>query len=238
MIKLFQAIITFLVVVYVLTKLALNPALILLIVAPLIIFFIYTFNKAKEEVDESNSEKSTTTNKDLHPSANLEESTAPIQSSNVAKETKYFKTTVSGVIFKNKDGISRQDIIKQYVEDTADTDYRYDDLTNKDIKDDMLDSVFEYEIYGIDEIDFIKEPNNEFDENAIKVCLKNYGQVGYISKSDNIQFGKLLDEYKKYETELRIKGGNMKYYDLDSDSVKKKKLSYGIDIDVNFYKDL
>ena len=68
--------------------------------------------------------------------------------------------------------------------------------TRKNIDIEIYEIPQDYEIksnYSDGLIRFEKEPENEYDKNAIRVIIKGMGTVGYIPKNINISFGKILE---------------------------------------------
>lgn len=82
---------------------------------------------------------------------------------------------VVGVMFKNEGtGESRKEIIKE--------------LSNKD-KDDIS-------------VKLEREPNNKFDQNAVKV-IADGKQIGYIGKEFAAIIAPLMDEYEEFEAKVK-----------------------------------
>jgi len=111
---------------------------------------------------------------------------------------------------------------------------RYNGYTNSDIKENG-DGYIEWEIPSDTcnhcNVEFIEEPDNEFDKNAIKVLIENI-HVGYIPKKYIKRFKNISNDI--ILTTLEIHGGKYKEveYDYDSDknmiSTNSKNLSFEI----------
>lgn len=73
----------------------------------------------------------------------------------------------------------------------------------------------DYEIksnYSDGLIKFEKEPENEYDKNAIRVMIKGMGTVGYVPKNINISFAKILENNDIKEITATICGGEYKLW--------------------------
>lgn len=57
-----------------------------------------------------------------------------------------------------------------------------------------------------------KEPENEYDKNAIKVMIKGMGTVGYVPKNLNILIAKMIDENKITKIKASVVGGPYKLW--------------------------
>lgn len=79
-------------------------------------------------------------------------------------------------------------------------------------------TLFKYKsIRNYSNVELIREPNNEYDSNAIAVVLDGF-KVGYISSNDNIQVGSILKNIKNISAD--INGGDFKKIDKDGDLIK------------------
>lgn len=79
-------------------------------------------------------------------------------------------------------------------------------------------TLFKYKsIRNYSNVELIREPNNEYDSNAIAVILDGF-KVGYISSNDNIQVGSILKNIKNISAD--INGGDFKKIDKDGDLIK------------------
>ena len=105
----------------------------------------------------------------------------------------------------------------------------YEGLTNSEIKTrenidiEIYEIPQDYEIksnYSDGLIKFEKEPENEYDKNAIRVIIKGMGTVGYIPKNINISFGKILENEEIKDITANLSGGEYKLWNgkrLESD---------------------
>ena len=48
-----------------------------------------------------------------------------------------------------------------------------------------------------DRLEFVREPENPFDENAIAVMTENDEKIGYVPRADNVVFSRLMDAGKQ-----------------------------------------
>lgn len=105
----------------------------------------------------------------------------------------------------------------------------YEGLTNSEIKTrenidiEIYEIPQDYEIksnYSDGLIRFEKEPENEYDKNAIRVIIKGMGTVGYVPKNINISFGKILENKEIKDITANLSGGEYKLWNgkrLESD---------------------
>lgn len=113
----------------------------------------------------------------------------------------------------------RQKVIKKFVKSEIKGEYieAYGGLKTKDIKDVLYEDLEVYEVpedyTWKNEITLEKEPDNEYDKNAIKVILNGYSRIGYVPKKQNVEIGKILEENKNINTEMLITGGKYKLWD-------------------------
>lgn len=89
---------------------------------------------------------------------------------------------------------------------------RYEGLSPKEMKKDyrgleIYEMPQDYKITG-NNINFIPEPKNEFDKNAIVVSLKDIGMVGYVPKNLNIQFKEIIKLKKIYDIYAKLSQKN------------------------------
>jgi len=93
----------------------------------------------------------------------------------------------------------------------------------------------DYEIksnYSDGLIRFEKEPENEYDKNAIRVIIKGMGTVGYIPKNINISFGKILENEEIKDITANLSGGEYKLWNgkrLESD-----REDYSVTLTINY----
>ena len=141
-----------------------------------------------------------------------------------------FDTYVAGVTYKNPNGVSIQSILKKYVKENYDTDRfdidDYDYWTNDEIEEYDF-KVYQYELYETGTISLVPDPNNPYDPNAIMVLHKDMGMIGYIPKNDNINLATFLNnDFDNVRVDMELESGPYKYYDLETDKVKKKNNPY------------
>lgn len=141
-----------------------------------------------------------------------------------------FDTIVAGITHKSPNGVSIQSILKKYVKENYDTDRfdkdDYDYWTNDEIEDFEFE-VNQYELYETGTISLVPDPNNPYDPNAIMVLHKDMGMIGYIPKNDNINLATFLNnDFDNVRVDMELESGPYKYYDLETDKVKKKNNPY------------
>lgn len=81
-------------------------------------------------------------------------------------------------------------------------------------------------------IKFVKEPNNEYDKNAIKVMIKGMGTVGYVPKNINVFFAKMLENNEIKEVTATICGGEYKLW--NGKKLKNDRDDYSVTITINY----
>ncbi len=141
-----------------------------------------------------------------------------------------FDTIVAGITHKNPNGASIQSILKRYVKENYDTDRfdkdDYDYWTNKEIEEFEFE-VYQYELYETGTVVLVPNPDNPYDPNAIMVLHKEMGMIGYIPRDDNVNLAKFLNnDFDNIKVDMELESGPYKYYDLETDKVKKKNNPY------------
>lgn len=107
--------------------------------------------------------------------------------------------------------------------------------TRKNIDIEIYEIPQDYEIksnYSDGLIRFEKEPENEYDKNAIRVIIKGMGTVGYIPKNINISFGKILENEEIKDITANLSGGEYKLWNgkrLESD-----REDYSVTLTINY----
>lgn len=117
----------------------------------------------------------------------------------------------------------------------------YEGLTNLEIKTKENIDIEIYEIpqnyeiksnYSDGLIRFEKEPENEYDKNAIKVMIKGMGTIGYVPKNKNILFGKILEAQELKQVTANILGGEYKLW--NGKTLKNDRDDYSVTITINY----
>lgn len=141
-----------------------------------------------------------------------------------------FTTKVVGVTKENKDGTDRQKLIKNYVKENCDSnkfdkkDMSY--MSNEDIKLDGYKQ-WQYELFEENTVDLVPEPDNPYDENAIKVIHNKMGHIGYIPKESNQGLMSFLKDHNNQVTiNMNLEGGPYKYYNEYQDKVVSKSVPF------------
>ncbi|WP_163468505.1 NINE protein [Fusobacterium sp. IOR10] len=163
-----------------------------------------------------------------------------IPKTSILPKTKIFFFDVAGTFYENEDGKERQDLIKRFVKEEKKylSFEKYDGLTASQIKDYPIGM----EVYEVpetkeweNEIEFEFEPDNEYDENAIKVNLSYHGCIGYVPREDNILVGELIKNGQIKAITHSITGGNYKYF--DGESIEKDEEEYEISVNISYKVD-
>lgn len=117
----------------------------------------------------------------------------------------------------------------------------YEGLTDSEIKTkenidiEIYEIPQDYEIksnYSDGLIKFEKEPENEYDKNAIRVMIKGMGTVGYVPKNINISFAKILENNDIKEITATICGGEYKLW--NGKKLKNDRDDYSVTITINY----
>ncbi|MGE7673782.1 HIRAN domain-containing protein [Lysinibacillus sp. NPDC094403] len=176
----------------------------------------------------------------------IEEPAPTINHNQASVEHTLFTFNVAGVTMKNDKNKDIQRSLTRYgklycEENSIDL---YGGYSNKDI----LDYVFEIREFedlefANDEIQFIPEPTNEYDENAIKVLI-DYGNgdvihVGYVPKKCTKKLKNILKNKEISNIAAHYVGGKIKEIEYDFEKDKEKvvtnsNLSLGVQIDIRY----
>lgn len=154
-----------------------------------------------------------------------------------------FDTIVAGITKNNPNGVSIQSILKEYVKENYDTNRfdkdDYDYWTNKEIKEFEFE-VYQYELYETGTISLVPKPDNPYDSNAIMVIHDDMGMIGYIPRDDNTNLAIFLrNNFDDISVDMELRSGPYKYYDLETDKVKKKNNPYHLRLYIKpFIKDI
>jgi len=152
---------------------------------------------------------------------------------------------VAGVTFENDEGKDIQSLLRKIGKQIArDNDIpSYSGLTNSEILE-GFEEISEFEEIEFGEcIVFEKDPDNEFDKNAIKVFVKldenKKHHIGYVPKENNIELLKIMDAGTINDVVATFVGGKIKEVDYDFEKDKEvvvvKELTLGVEIKV-YYK--
>lgn len=150
---------------------------------------------------------------------------------------------VAGVTFENDKGKDIQALLRRIARAIAKENYidSYGGYSNKELLEFWGEaSEFEDVEFG-NYISFVKDPDNEFDKNAIKVIVNLDGRefhVGYVPKEQNIEVGKLLDSDSIINILTDFVGGKTKSadydYEKDKDVIVITELTLGVSITLLF----
>lgn len=153
----------------------------------------------------------------------------PTPTINDIRTNTYPKKTYSYLTRLSYEG--RQSKLKKFVKQEAVYQDRYQDLTGKELREQLeYDIVWEYDLFEVD-IELVPEPDNQYDSNAIAVYVDiddEEVKLGYIPSEDNEYFLDIMDNssWISYGT---IKGGKFKELDWD-EKIKVQNKNYSMDI--------
>lgn len=127
---------------------------------------------------------------------------------------------------------------KNEIEDLATDNYEYE-YTKKEIIDNMLDGEEIYQYYfNPHNVELIPEPDNQYDQNAIKVIIDNI-HVGYIKKGSCSRIKNLINQNKVKKIDADIYGGKYKIVEFDEykDSyvLERDETEYSVKIDLTVF---
>lgn len=125
----------------------------------------------------------------------------------------------------------RQDILEEFAKEN--TQIIYDGYSDEEIAYTSED-VQEYFVYEFDKIQLIPDKFHPMDNYAIQVHIVNYGMIGYVPKEINKLIYNLLAKCKSYSTEMRITGGNYKFFNYETDQLDIKSLQYNAEVYIDF----
>ncbi len=102
----------------------------------------------------------------------------------------------------------RAKLIENYMKDQCDP---YNGMTTREIKELEDETIHKYEqILEYDTIEFISEPDNKYDPNAIAIHHNEMGMIGYVPSDRNESLKNFLDKRTEFVTELNLFGGPSK----------------------------
>jgi len=133
---------------------------------------------------------------------------------------------------------ARQKVIKDFVKNEIKEGMKaYDGLTTKEIKTQRYENIEIYEVpedekWDKDYFRLEKEPDNEYDKNAIKVILNDFSKIGYIPKEKTLQVGKLIDDNKILSMYFSITGGKYKLW--DGEDLETDEDEYSVTLTINY----
>lgn len=133
---------------------------------------------------------------------------------------------------------ARQKVIKDFVKNEIKEGMKaYDGLTTKEIKTQRYENIEIYEVpedekWDKDYFRLEKEPDNEYDKNAIKVILNDFSKIGYIPKEKTLQVGKLIDDNKILSMYFSITGGKYKLW--DGEDLETDEEEYSVTLTINY----
>ncbi|WP_368657612.1 HIRAN domain-containing protein [Metabacillus halosaccharovorans] len=176
----------------------------------------------------------------------LNQDTGTDLATNIKSKSNSITFNVAGVTFENDNNKEIQPLLRRIARQIAkDNDIEsYAGYTNAEILE-YVESVSEFEDLECgDYIRFEKDPNNEFDENAIKVVIDLDGKkhhIGHVPKKENVKIGSLLDSDSDLDISANFVGGKIKEveydFEKDKDVVITNELTLGLEITIYINED-
>lgn len=202
--------------------------LLLIIFAVLFISFMQLNAAHKKTVEELDNENEELKKRRIEVEEEIEEKKEKEQLKKDLKRRIVFsdEVKVAGISYR-KNAVNKT--IK-YIVDNSMFDVFYEDMTNKEIEE-YGDRIYKYSLMTTEDVDLIKEPDNEFDNKAIKVVV-NGEMIGYIESETNKTIYNYIDnpEYS-IKKQLSIVGGPYKEFNyLEDKVIVNKELSIGFRI--------
>lgn len=172
------------------------------------------------------------------PNNDLNNSSVPFKKNDEADSVSII-FNVAGVTYENDSGKEIQPLLRKIARQIAkDNDIEsYGGYTNSEIIE-YIESISEFEDVECGEyITFEKDPNNEFDKNAIKVIVEldsKKHHIGHVPKKNNLEIGSLLDSDSIVGISANFVGGKIKevQYDFEKekDIVVTNELTLGLEV--------
>ncbi len=172
------------------------------------------------------------------PVSSIQYQPISIQPTTPNKKTLAFN--VAGVTFENDKGQEIQSLLRRIAKNISkELDIlAYAGYKNSEILND-IGEVSEFEDVEFGEyVSFEKDPDNEFDKNAIKVMVEfpvgKKHHIGHVPKNENVQVRKMLDTDSIKLIDAAFVGGKTKEIEYDDekdkDVVVVKELTLGVEI--------
>lgn len=165
-------------------------------------------------------------------------------------EEKGLEFKVVGVTKKNENGEDIQKLLKRIINSYKKTGdlVPFRGMTNSQILKEYQeelgsDNVGEFELqYIYNCLELIPEPENPYDENAIKVYIYDAHEerhhIGYVSRKDNVKLKEFMNSKKMLRNQIEFIGGKHKsveYDDLeDKEYIETTELTLGVSVFVTF----
>lgn len=210
--------------------------LLLIVFVILLIFFIQLNVAHKKTVEELENKNEELKKRRVEVEEEIEKKKEKEQLQKDLKRRTVFsdEVKVAGTSYR-KDAVNKT--IK-YIVNNSMFDVFYEGMTNKEIEE-YGEKVYKYSLMTTEDMDLIKEPDNEFDNKAIKVVV-NGEMVGYIESETNKTIYNYIDnpEYS-IKKHLSIVGGPYKEFNyLDDKVIINKELSFGFRVFLQITKNI
>lgn len=184
-------------------------------------------------------------------SDDIEETTKKSRQIENSEETITFR--IVGVTKENENNINIQSVLKKIIKSYKQTGdlTSFDGLTNsqilKDYKEEFgPDNISEFESqYIYNNLELVPEPENPYDENAVKVYLYDANgekhHIGYVGGNDNLKVKNLIKNKTMKRNHIEFIGGKHKFVDYDESEdkefIKTKDLNIGVSVNITFDKE-
>lgn len=112
------------------------------------------------------------------------------------------------------------------IEDIKANNEPYDGYTTKELREHFEnggDTYYEYPQTEINNLDFIPEPDNKYNPEAVKIVSHQYGMIGYVPDKNLSRVKGILKKHPNAHIYLDVYGGNSKFWD-DGEYGEKGKI--------------
>lgn len=112
------------------------------------------------------------------------------------------------------------------IEDIKANNEPYDGYTTKELREHFEnggDTYYEYPQTEINDLDFIPEPDNKYNPEAVKIVSRQYGMIGYVPDKNLSRVKGILKKHPNAHIYLDVYGGNSKFWD-DGEHGEKGKI--------------
>lgn len=150
-----------------------------------------------------------------------------------------FSTRVVGIFHLNEQGNLRNDIIHGYLEGKVPEKLRYHGYTDEMMKSKdffYLDKIYEYNYSEVNTVRLVKEVENPFDVNPVKVYHNELGDLGYIPFVDKQETIRIMEETEIFFIEISFAGGKYKQIDVNTGDILHKESQPCLKLDIFYEK--
>lgn len=145
---------------------------------------------------------------------------APVESAPVAQESSTTKETIRVA------GISNYtDAVLSLGHENDEYDYTKKEIIENGMED---EDIYQYYFRPLP-AEFVFEPDNPYDSNAIAIYVVGE-KIGYVKSGSTAHIRKLIQSGKLESASCQITGGKSKRYDSDTETIEQTDLNYGAKI--------